>query len=142
MTKITELSCRRLCPVMLIWKYFPIFVANLKGHKWLSYFNVASFSYVYFPKYNLILSFDAVVTEGRPGWIHKPLCVHVVCVRTHTQTSMAGVCTYIGACLCKHGCICWWRGMFTSLLCVHGCVYISVHVCMDVYITVYVHMGM
>lgn len=68
----------------------------------MSYFNVASFSYIYFPNYKVILSFGALVTEGRPEYVHKAMMCLRVCVRAHSHMyacCMAGMCTCMGACV-------------------------------------------
>lgn len=67
----------------------------------MSYFNVASFSYIYFPNYKVILSFGALVTEGRPGYVHKAMCLHVYAhAHAHMYACcMADMCTCMGMCV-------------------------------------------
>lgn len=67
-----------------------------------------------------------MVTEGRPGWVHKPVCVcvHVVCVSTHMQAAMAGVPMLVHACASMGMYV---EGTCAHQCCVHGCVCISLH---------------
>lgn len=103
---------------------------------------------MYFPNYKVILSFDAVVIEDRPGCVHSR-CAHVyvcvsvccVCMSTDVHGCIAGVCVYLhGACLCKHGCVCGeWGHVCTSCVCMDVC---CVFKCTCVHVRTRIHMGM
>lgn len=104
---------------------------------------------MYFPNYKVILSFDAVVIEDRPGCVHKLMCtcvcvcVCLLCLSEHTCAWMHSwcVCVYLcGACLCKHGCVCGgWGHVCTSCVCMDVCCMFK---CTCVHVHTRIHMGM
>lgn len=55
--------------------------------------------YIYFIYYKVILSFDAVVIESRPGCVHKPVCV---CEHIYACMGVRLCCVYLedGVCTC------------------------------------------
>lgn len=102
---------------------------------------------MYFPNYKVILSFDAVVIEDRPGCVHKPMCtcvcvsVCLLCVYEHTCALMHSWCVCVPSwCMSVQAWVCLWRvgACVHILLCMHGCLLcVQVYMCACTYTNSY-----